>query len=172
MARNASAHYYYVGRNTKFYGLPVPSSKEDFGELPKRASRRVPLSYDDLEPYYTQPKNLYQVHGIVEKSTNLRPTPHIPGRPSAMNRASSNCPTTSRVGLKPFHVPVGVMLDEKNPHKSRCIRCQHLRRVACLLGAKSDAQVVCVDEALKHSNVTMLTTRCEAPGNICIGPRV
>src|SRR5947208_10988532 len=63
----------------------------------------------------------------------------------------------ARSGLKPFHVPVGVMLDEKNPQKSRCIRCNTCDGFACLVGAKSDAQVVCIDEAIKHSNVSLLT---------------
>src|SRR5438445_10149811 len=49
------------------------------------------------------------------------------------------------------------MLDEKNPQKSRCIRCNTCDGFACLVGAKSDAQVVCIDEAIKHSNVTLLT---------------
>src|SRR5437899_10107040 len=49
------------------------------------------------------------------------------------------------------------MLDEKNPQKSRCIRCNTCDGFACLVGAKSDAQVVCIDEAIKHSNVSLLT---------------
>src|SRR5437667_12368218 len=49
------------------------------------------------------------------------------------------------------------MLDEKNPHKSRSIRCGTCDGFSCLVGAKSDAQVVCVDEAIKHPNVTLLT---------------
>jgi choline dehydrogenase-like flavoprotein len=60
-------------------------------------------------------------------------------------------------GLKPFHVPVGVMLDEKNPHKSRCIRCNTCDGFPCLVYAKADAQVLCVDEAVKYPNVTLLT---------------
>src|SRR5206468_2392246 len=49
------------------------------------------------------------------------------------------------------------LLDEKNPQKSRCIRCNTCDGFACLVGAKSDAQVVCIDEAIKHSNVSLLT---------------
>jgi len=49
------------------------------------------------------------------------------------------------------------MLDEKNPHKSRCIRCGTCDGFSCLVGAKSDAQVVCIDEAIKFPNVTLLT---------------
>src|SRR5438876_9620269 len=53
------------------------------------------------------------------------------------------------------------MLDEKNPQKSRCIRCNTCDGFACLVGAKSDAQIVCIDEAIKHSNVTLLTNSVE-----------
>ncbi len=60
-------------------------------------------------------------------------------------------------GLKPFHVPVGVMLDEKDPHKSRCIRCNTCDGFPCMVSAKADAQVLCVDEAVKYPNVTLLT---------------
>src|SRR5437870_9059499 len=67
-----------------------------------------------------------------------------------MSPVFSNCLMTLRV-------PVGVMLDEKNPQKSRCIRCNTCDGFACLVGAKSDSQVVCVDEAIKNPNVTLLT---------------
>lgn len=71
-------------------------SKEDFGELRHHGgiSPAWPISYDELEPYYTQAENLYQVHGNRGKiPRNHRPAPRIPGRLSAMSRAFSNCPT-------------------------------------------------------------------------------
>jgi len=49
------------------------------------------------------------------------------------------------------------MLDERNPGKSRSIRCETCDGHPCLVYAKSDAQVVCVDPALEHPNVTLLT---------------
>ena len=57
---------YYVGGNTKFYGAALfRLRKEDFGELRHHGgiSPAWPISYDELEPYYTQAENLYQVHG-------------------------------------------------------------------------------------------------------------
>jgi choline dehydrogenase-like flavoprotein len=63
----------------------------------------------------------------------------------------------ARLGLKPFHVPLGVMLDEQDPRQSRCIRCDTCDGHPCLVYAKSDAQVLCVDPALEHPNVTLLT---------------
>jgi choline dehydrogenase-like flavoprotein len=48
------------------------------------------------------------------------------------------------------------MLDEKNPRLSRCIRCDTCDGYPCLVYAKSDAQVCCVDPALQQPNVTLL----------------
>jgi hypothetical protein len=50
----------------------------------------------------------------------------------------------ARLGLQPFHTPLGIMLDEKHPRLSRCIRCDTCDGFPCLLAAKSDAQVCCV----------------------------
>jgi choline dehydrogenase-like flavoprotein len=63
----------------------------------------------------------------------------------------------ARLGLKPFHVPLGVRLDEKDPHKSKCIRCETCDGFPCLVQAKSDAQVMCVDPALQFPGVKLLT---------------
>jgi len=58
--------------------------------------------------------------------------------------------------LNPFHVPVGVMLDERSAEEPM-YSLQHLRWFPCLVGAKSDAQVICIDEAVKYPNVNLLT---------------
>ncbi len=63
----------------------------------------------------------------------------------------------ARLGLRPFHVPLGVMLDERTPATSRCIRCDTCDGHPCLVSAKSDAQVVCVDPALAYPNATLRT---------------
>ena len=57
---------YYVGGNTKFYGAALFRLREaDFGELIHSggASPAWPISYDELEPYYTEAERLYHVHG-------------------------------------------------------------------------------------------------------------
>jgi choline dehydrogenase-like flavoprotein len=112
-----------------------------------------------MEPYYTQAENLYQVHGNRGEDPTEPPasSPYPWPAVSHEARIQQLSDDFARSGLKPFHVPVGVMLDEKNPHKSHCIRCNTCDGFACLVVAKSDAQVVCVDEAIKHSNVTLLT---------------
>src|SRR5713226_422107 len=57
---------YCVGGNTKFYGAALfRLRKEDFGEIKHHGglSPAWPITYDDLESYYTQAENQYHVHG-------------------------------------------------------------------------------------------------------------
>jgi choline dehydrogenase-like flavoprotein len=53
---------YYVGGNTKFYGAALFRLREkDFGEIRHHdvLSPAWPISYGDLEPYYTRAEHLY-----------------------------------------------------------------------------------------------------------------
>ncbi len=153
---------YYVGGNTKFYGAALfRLRKEDFGEIKHHGgvSPAWPISYDELEPYYGAAENLYHVHGNRGEDPTEPParSPYPHPAVSHEPRIQHLSDDFARLGLKPFHVPVGVMLDEKNPQASRCIRCDTCDGFPCLVNAKSDAQVICVDPALTHPNVTLLT---------------
>ena len=152
---------YNVGGNTKFFGAALfRLRKEDFGEIRHRGgiSPAWPISYEDLEPYYTRAEQLYRVHGRRgEDPTDPRaalPYPHPPvSHEPRMQQLSEDF---ARLGLNPFHTPLGVMLDEKDP-RSQCIRCNTCDGYPCLVYAKSDAQVVTVDPALERPNVVLVT---------------
>ena len=153
---------YYVGGNTKFFGAALfRLRKEDFGEIRHHGgiSPAWPISYDELEPYYTQAEHLYQVHG--ERGVDpTEPWASAPYRFPAVQhepRIQRLHDDLSANGLRPFHVPLGIMLDESDSQKSRCIRCDTCDGFPCLIHAKSDAQVICVDAALTHPNVTLVT---------------
>ena len=62
-----------------------------------------------------------------------------------------------RTGHTPFHLPLGVDLDESDSEKSPCVRCTHLDGFPCLVDGKADAHVRCVRPALRHPNVTLET---------------
>ena len=58
--------HYFVGGATKLYGAALYRLREeDFGELRHHdgISPAWPIGYDEMEPYYTQAEQLYQVHG-------------------------------------------------------------------------------------------------------------
>ncbi len=153
---------YFVGGNTKFYGAALfRLRREDFGELRHDGgvSPAWPITYDDLEPYYTQAEHLYQVRGNRGEDPTEPPAsaPYLHPAISHEPRIQQLAEDFARQGLRPFHVPLGVMLDEANRHRSACIRCATCDGHPCLVNAKSDSQVVCVDPALEHSNVTLLT---------------
>ncbi len=171
---------YHVGGNTKFYGAALfRLRREDFGEFRHHGgvSPAWPVSYDDLEPWYTRAEALYHVHG--ERGADpteppaSAPYPHPPV--SHEPRIQHLSDDLAALGLKPFHVPLGIMLDERNPRTSRCIRCDTCDGHPCLVQAKADAQVCCVDPALEHSNVTLLTNArverllTDAPGRRVTG---
>jgi choline dehydrogenase-like flavoprotein len=60
-------------------------------------------------------------------------------------------------GLHPFSLPNGILIDEARPHLSACVRCATCDGYPCLVNGKADAAVICVEPALRHSNVTLRT---------------
>jgi choline dehydrogenase-like flavoprotein len=153
---------YCVGGNTKFYGAALfRLRKEDFGEVKHHGgvSPAWPIEYEEMEPYYTEAERMYHVHG--ERGADptdppaSAPYPHPPV--SHEPRIQKLSEEFRRLGLNPFHVPLGIGIDERNPRKSACIRCATCDGHPCLVQAKSDAQTLGVDPALEHGNVSLLT---------------
>ncbi len=154
--------HYYVGGNTKVYGAALLRFRmEDFGEVRHHGgiSPAWPISYADLEPYYTQAEHLYHVHGEhgvdPTEPPASGPYPYPPVRHE--QRIQELYEDLRRLGHQPFSVPLGLRLDEDHPERSACIKCNTCDGYPCLVNAKSDAQITCVDPALAHSNVTLLT---------------
>ena len=156
---------YWVGGNTKFYGAALfRLRREDFGTLQHDGgvSPAWPITYEDLEPYYTEAEHLYQVHGERGEDPTEPPASAGYRYPAVSHepRIQQLSDDFARLGYQPFHTPLGIMLDERNRRRSRCIRCGTCDGHPCLVNAKSDAQVVCVDPALEYPNVSLLTNAC------------
>jgi choline dehydrogenase-like flavoprotein len=153
---------YCVGGNTKFYGAALfRLRREDFGELPHHGglSPAWPISYDDLEPYYTEAERIYEVHGergadpTEPAASAPYPFPAVSHEP----RLQQLHDDWARLGHHPFPVPLGIRLDEADRRRSACVRCATCDGHPCLVNAKSDAQTLGVDVALTHDNVRLLT---------------
>ncbi|MBM3208110.1 MAG: GMC family oxidoreductase, partial [Chlamydiae bacterium] len=154
--------HYFVGGNTKVYGAALLRMRErDFTEVKHHdgISPAWPIDYQELEPYYNKAEKLYYVHGergsdpTEPPSKEPYPYPAIQHEP----RIQTLHDNLRSKGYRPFHLPVGVNLDESNRTKSPCIKCSTCDGFPCLLDAKADAQVNCVDPALKYPNATLLT---------------
>lgn len=156
---------YYVGGNTKFYGAALfRLRREDFGEIRHHGgvSPAWPLSYEDFEPYYCKAEQLYHVHGEhgidpteppCSQPYGYHPVSHEP-------RVQQLADALRRQGLHPFPLPLGILLDEENGQPMRnsaCIRCDAFDGYPCMVNGKADAQVICVEPALQHPNVTLIT---------------
>ena len=152
---------YNVGGNTKFYGAALFRMREkDFGELKHfdGISPAWAISYNELEPYYTEAENLYHVHGTRGEdptepwSSAQFPHPAV----SHEERIQHLAEDFAAQGCTPFHVPLGVMLKEGEA-KSKCIRCETCDGFPCLVQAKADSHICGIDPSLNYPNVTLLT---------------
>jgi choline dehydrogenase-like flavoprotein len=153
---------YFVGGNTKVYGGVLFRLRErDFQEVRHYSgvSPAWPISYADLEPYYAEAERLYLVHGEAGEDPTEPPRSGPFPFPSVSHepRIQQLHDDLVKAGHRPFHLPVGLDLDESDPRAGRCIRCDRFDGFPCPTDGKADAHVVCVRPALKHPNVTLVT---------------
>jgi choline dehydrogenase-like flavoprotein len=151
-----------VGGTTKLYGAALfRMRQEDFGELKHHdgLSPAWPITYEDLEPYYTQAEHLYQVHGLrgADPTDPLASAPYLFPPLSHEPRIQELYDDLERAGYHPSPAPTGILLNEQAPHQSLCIRCDTCDGFPCLVHAKADAEVICVRPALNYPNVTLVT---------------
>ncbi len=179
--------HYCVGGNSKVYGAALFRLRErDFDEVRHKGgvSPAWPLKYAAFEPYYAEAEQLFHVHGqrgedpLEPPSSGPFPYPPVSHEP----RIEALSESLRRAGLHPFHLPLGILLDEqhgKPTPTSICIRCDAFDGFPCLLNGKADAQVICVDPALKaNPQFTLLTgayvstLETDAAGKTVTGVRV
>ncbi|MBW7923496.1 MAG: GMC family oxidoreductase [Burkholderiaceae bacterium] len=161
--------HYFVGGNSKVYGAALFRLRErDFGEIRHRdgISPAWPLPYEVFEPYYGEAEALFQVHGARGEDPTEPPSsgPYPFAAVSHEPRIQELSDALARAGLHPFHLPMGVLLDERDGRAtpfSRWFRNDAFDGFPCLLNGKADAQVICVDPVLaRYDNVTLLTGAC------------
>ena len=161
------ALHYFVGGNSKFYGAALFRLRERDFEAVEHAggiSPAWPVGYQAFEPYYGEAEALYHVHGqrgedpLEPWSSTPYPYPPVTHDPTIASLDQD----LRGLGLHPFHMPLGVLLEENADgsaaRSSTCIKCSLFDGFPCPLDGKADAQVICIDPMLKqHDNVTLLT---------------
>ena len=157
--------HYFVGGNSKVYGAALLRFRERDFEAIEHAdgiSPEWPLKYEVFEPYYAQAERLFHVHGERGEDPTEPPasTPFPHEAVAHEPRIQALHDSLAARGLHPFHLPLGVLLDQKDglpTRSSTCIRCDAFDGFPCPLDGKADAQVVCIDPMLAaHPNATLL----------------
>jgi choline dehydrogenase-like flavoprotein len=166
---------YYVGGQTKVYGAAMFRMRaEDFGVIQHKAgiSPAWPISYLDLEPYYTRAEELFQVHGDLGAAPTVEggfgssfdPTEPFHSKkypyPAFSNerRMQSIEDDVRKLGINTFPIPLGLKRNEADPLASKCVRCDTCDGYPCLVHAKSDADINCIRQIMHLPNVTLMTS--------------
>jgi choline dehydrogenase-like flavoprotein len=165
---------YFVGGQTKVYGAAMFRMRaEDFGVIHHHGgiSPAWPISYSDLEPFYTEAEELFHVHGDLGTApavaggygSSFDPTEPFHSKPYPYP-AFTNEPRMAEIeadvrklGVHTFPIPLGLKRNEKDPLTAPCVRCDTCDGYPCLVHAKSDADINCVRQILHMDNVTLMT---------------
>ncbi len=149
--------YHYVGGSSKLYGATMPRLREhDFGEVELKdgTSPAWPVTYAEMEPYYTRAERLYWVHGGDRDPTEPPRSAPYPFPPVPHDRAISRVSDSfAKQGLRPFELPQAVDWREGG----RCVLCETCDSYSCLVDAKGDADVCAMRPALTSPNVKLMT---------------
>jgi choline dehydrogenase-like flavoprotein len=165
---------YFVGGQTKVYGAAMFRMRaEDYGEIRHEGgiSPAWPITYADMEPYYTRAEELFHVHGDLGSApavpggfgSSFDPTEPFHSKPypyapfSNEPRMAEIEAAVKELGVKTFPIPLGLKRNTADAVESKCIRCDTCDGYPCLVHAKSDADINCIREIMHLPNVTLLT---------------
>lgn len=153
---------YWVGGNTKVYGAALLRLRErDFETVVHKdgLSPEWPLKYEAFEPYYAEAESLYQVHGQQGEDPTEPPrsNPFAYAPVSHEPRMEAIAQGLTNQGLTPFHLPLGLKLNEVDRTLGSCIRCDSCDGFPCIVQGKADAEVIGIAPIRHHDNVTLLT---------------
>jgi choline dehydrogenase-like flavoprotein len=133
------------------YGATEGSTLEDW-----------PISYADLEPYYTRAEWEIGVSGKAGANPFEPPrSKPYPMPPLPFNReASLLAPAARKLGWHPFPIPMAI---NSKPYDGRpaCIACPHCVGFSCEVNAKGSTAVNVIPRAIKTGNCD-LRTECVA----------
>jgi choline dehydrogenase-like flavoprotein len=152
-----------LGGGTSLYGgALLRPSEQDFqpgryyGERIPRAIWEWPVSYEDLEPYYTEAERLYGVAGCADEDFGplQKPTRGFPGAPLPLHPLNQRLMAVNRArGLHPFQLPLAI-------DSSRCLRCGACAGYVCPTGARRSAAQL-LESASSRGQALSIQTQIE-----------
>ena len=153
---------YAVGGNTKVWcAATLRMRPADFREIRHAGgvSPAWPVSYEELEPYYAEAEHLWRIRGERGAEPSEGPASRPYRHPAIRHepRVRELVADFARAGVHASPLPLGLLLDDERPERDACVRCDTCDGFPCLVKGKADAQTICVEPALAHPNVTLLT---------------
>lgn len=118
-----------------------------------------PISYEDLEPYYTKVENVIGVSGKIVKHPHLEPRstqdypyPPLPEHPIAnwFDKAAN------KLGFHPLPMARGI-LSRKKDNRNPCELSGYCGSYGCHSGAKASSRASLLDDAVKNGNCQIIT---------------
>lgn len=125
---------YYGGASFRFRErdfLPKPDIDADSGA-------EWPITYEELEPYYTQVERLLGVagaDGVPNEPWRSAPYPQHPAPLSAP--AAIIAAAAASIGLTPSRIPLAIAYTARG-HRNSCVQCGRCDGYACAADAKND----------------------------------
>jgi len=133
--------------------------KSKYGEIKGANIVDWPISYADLEPYYTLAEELVGISGHYEKHPfePWRSTPNFSQKPTTENAVSSLIDKSCKaLDITPLVTPRAV-LSQKKGHREGCYYSNLCGSYGCSSGAKGSSREALIYPALATGKLTLLT---------------
>ncbi len=151
--------YSCVGGPSVFYGgVSFRFREADFSppsEIVSDSGAEWPLTYDELEPYYTEAERLLSVAGVdgADPTEPFRSALY-PQKPYELSEISKKVKRAAQsIGLNPFQMPLAINYRENG--RPKCQACTTCDTFACAINAKNDLATVLLPK-LQEKGLTLI----------------
>jgi choline dehydrogenase-like flavoprotein len=130
----------------------------EFGPIEGANITDWPITYNDLEPYYTKVESVVGVSGKIVKHPNLEPrsTDNYPFPPTAEHPiAGWFDKAATELGFHPLPMARGILSQPFN-HRSSCEYSGYCGNYGCRSGAKASSRAALLNDAIKTGNCKLI----------------
>ena len=130
----------------------------EYGEIKGANIVDWPISYEDMEPYYTKVESVVGVSGRVVNHSRLEPrsTSDFPYPPLAENIVSSWIDKAGeKVGIETIPMPRAILSKPKDD-RNACVYSNYCGSYGCSSNAKGSSRVSLIRDALRTGNCTVI----------------
>ena len=130
----------------------------EYGEIKGANIVDWPISYEDMEPYYTKVESIVGISGRVVNHSRLEPrsTKDFPYPPLAENIVSSWIDKAGeKVGIETIPMPRAILSKPKDD-RNACVYSNYCGSYGCSSNAKGSSRVSLIHDALKTGNCTVI----------------